>query len=138
MTITNNGEDDRLVAASSDAAQVVEIHDMVFQNDVMSMVHLSDGLDIPAGESVELKPRGLHVMLIGLNQDLLPGDTFEITFTFERAGDVTVTAVVGMESPAAGESWTVGDIVVEGVWSRPAPRLSSTMPEATPDATPAA
>ena len=51
-------------------------------------------LEIPAGGSVELKPGSYHIMLIGLKQDLKAGDTIEITLTFEKAGEVKVTAEV--------------------------------------------
>jgi copper(I)-binding protein len=137
LTITNNGDEaDTLIGASSDAAKVMEIHDMDVEDEVMSMIHLEDGLDIPAGESVSLAPMGRHVMMIGLNYSLMPGETVEITLTFEHAGDVTVTAEIANELPDEGKSWTVGDLVIEGVWSRPAPMLTSTTAEGTPYATP--
>ena len=137
LSITNHGDsDDRLVAAESDVAQVVEIHDMVVENEVMSMVHLEDGLPIPAGETVVLEPMSLHLMLISLNESIMPGTSFEITLTFEQAGELTVTAVVATERPEESETFTVGDLEITGVWSRPAPKLSAGM-EGTPDATPA-
>jgi copper(I)-binding protein len=51
-------------------------------------------LEIPAGGTVELKPGGYHIMLIQLVQELKVGDKIEITLTFEKAGDVTITAEV--------------------------------------------
>ena len=51
-------------------------------------------LEIPAGATVELKPGSYHIMLIGLKQELKAGETIEITLTFEKAGDVKVTAEV--------------------------------------------
>lgn len=137
LTITNHGDsDDRLIAAASAVAQVVEIHDMVVENEVMSMVHLEEGLSIPAGETVVLEPMSLHVMLISLNESLFPDTTFDLTLTFEQAGDVTVTVLVATELPEESETFTVGDLEITGVWSRPAPKLSAG-PEGTPDATPA-
>ena len=53
-----------------------------------------DAIETPAGETVELVPGGLHIMLIDLVDDLEVGDRFEVTLTFEHAGDVTVTAQV--------------------------------------------
>ncbi len=53
-----------------------------------------DALIIPAGETVELVPGGHHLMLLDLADDLVPGDSFELTLTFLRAGDVTVTVEV--------------------------------------------
>jgi periplasmic copper chaperone A len=49
---------------------------------------------LPAGQSVELKPGGLHVMLINLTGPIEPGSTIEITLDFETAPDLTVTAEV--------------------------------------------
>ena len=51
-------------------------------------------LEIPAGGSVELTPGSYHIMLIDLKQDLKVGDTIEITLTFEKAGEIKVTAEV--------------------------------------------
>jgi copper(I)-binding protein len=137
LTITNTGDtDDRLVAATSDVSQVVEIHDMVVENEVMSMVHLEEGLPIPAGDTVVLEPMSLHIMLISLNESLYPEMTFELTLVFEQAGEVTVTGVVATEMPEEGESFAAGDLEITGVWSRPAPKLGGWM-EGTPDATPA-
>jgi copper(I)-binding protein len=137
LTITNTGDaDDRLIAASSVVAQVVEIHDMVVANEVMSMIHLDEGLPIPAGETVVLEPMSLHVMLISLNESLFPDTTFDLTLVFEQAGEVVVSVVVATEVPEDGETFTVGDLEITGVWSRPAPMLSAG-PEGTPHATPA-
>jgi len=51
-------------------------------------------LEIPAGGTVELKAGSYHIMMIGLKQDLKPGDTIEIILTFEKAGEVKVNAAV--------------------------------------------
>ena len=51
-------------------------------------------VEIAAGGSLQLKPGGYHVMLIGLVKDLKAGDTIDVTFRFERAGEITVKAQV--------------------------------------------
>ena len=53
-----------------------------------------DKIDLPAGQAVELKPGGYHIMLIDLAKPLEVGDSIEITLTFEKAGEKTVTAEV--------------------------------------------
>jgi len=53
-----------------------------------------DSVPVLAGETVELKPGGFHVMLLDVQKELVPGDTIEVTLTFELAGEVTVTAEV--------------------------------------------
>lgn len=53
-----------------------------------------DSIEVPADGSVALEPGGYHVMLLDVKKELVPGDTIEVTLTFERAGEVTVTADV--------------------------------------------
>ncbi|AZQ69326.1 copper chaperone PCu(A)C [Silicimonas algicola] len=96
LTITNGGdEDDRLVAASTPIAGRVEIHEMKMDGDVMRMRPVTDGLPIPAGQTVVLEPGGYHLMLMELTDALTEGDTFELSLTFEKAGEVTVTVDIG-------------------------------------------
>lgn len=96
LTITNNGASaDRLVSAASEVAPTVEIHDMVTDGDMMKMLHLTDGIVVPAGESVALAPGGKHIMFIGPNQPFREGECVAVTLTFEQAGDVPVMLQVG-------------------------------------------
>ena len=91
MTITNTGtQDDRLVKATSDISNSAQIHDMKMVGDVMTMAELPDGIVIPAGGSVKLKPKSLHIMFMGLKQQVMEGEEFSGTLTFEKAGTVTV------------------------------------------------
>lgn len=95
MTIANaGGAADRLVAASTDAAATVELHESKLVDNVMQMAPVPGGIEVPAGGTAELKPGGLHIMLIGLTRDLNAGDTLRLTLTFERAGTITVDAPV--------------------------------------------
>lgn len=139
FTITNNGEnDDRLVSAESDIAAAVEIHEMAMSDGTMTMSPLPDGLEIPAGETVILEPGGYHIMFIGLTRDLKAGDAFELTLTFEAAGDLEVTVPIFVSEGAAAEAEpeTVehGDLEIAGIWSRQAPALLDDT--ATPIASP--
>lgn len=96
FTVTNNGaEDDRLIGASSAVADHLEVHEMAMDGDVMRMRELKDGLPIPAGETVELKPGGYHIMFMGLNQPLVEGETVKVTLTFEKAGEVEIELSIG-------------------------------------------
>jgi copper(I)-binding protein len=83
---------DRLTAAATPAAQKAELHSMTMDGNVMKMRQV-DGIDLPAGQAVTLKPGGYHIMLTGLAQPLTEGQTFPLTLTFDKAGarDVTVT-----------------------------------------------
>jgi copper(I)-binding protein len=58
-----------------------------------------ESIAIPAGETVELKPGGYHIMLIDLAAPLETGQEFDIVLTFANAGEVTVTVVVGDTAP---------------------------------------
>ncbi len=75
----------KLVAGSSPAAGVVEIHEMKMEKDVMKMAALPNGLDLPSGKTVELKPGGYHVMLMDLKAPLAANSTVPVTFTFQDA-----------------------------------------------------
>ncbi len=75
-------KDTRLIAAKSPVANVVEIHEMVMDNNIMKMRQIP-GLDIVPGRVLELKPGGYHVMLIELKQQLKGGDVVPITLVFE-------------------------------------------------------
>ena len=75
--------DVRLVAAESPVAGVVEIHEMSMQNDVMKMSPIP-ALDLPAGQDVELKPGGYHVMLMDLRQQVKVGDEVPLRLVIER------------------------------------------------------
>jgi copper(I)-binding protein len=74
----------RVVAASSPVADVVEIHEMAMDNQVMRMRAIA-ALELPAGKAVELKPGGFHVMLMGLKQQVKEGDTVPVTLVVEGA-----------------------------------------------------
>lgn len=93
-TIASNGAADRLIAVKGDVATAIEIHEMSTEGGVMQMRKL-DGLDVPAGGRVELKPGGNHIMLIGLTRALNEGDTLTLTFVFEKAGEVNVALPIG-------------------------------------------
>lgn len=72
--------DARLVGASSPAAKIVEVHEMAMADGVMRM-RAVEGVALPAGKAVELKPGGYHVMLIDLVKPLSPGEQVPITLT---------------------------------------------------------
>lgn len=53
-----------------------------------------DSIAIPAGGTIALEPGGYHIMLLGLTEDLVVGDTIEVTLNFESGATETVTAEV--------------------------------------------
>ena len=131
LTITNTGDAaDRLVSVQTDVAGTAEIHDVVMDGGVMQMMPQLDGVEIPAGGELVLEPGGYHVMLIGLTQSLLAGDEFTATLTFENAGDVAITVPVFVGEPdveeLAAEPVEAGDLVLDGIWARQAPKIDDT------------
>ena len=82
MQITS-AQDARLVEVKSPAAGIIEIHEMAMEKDVMKMRALPNGLELPAGKAVELKPGGYHVMLMDLKQQMKEGDTVPVTLVVE-------------------------------------------------------
>lgn len=101
VTIKNGGSsDDRLVSAESPAAGRVELHEMAMVNDVMKMRQLNDGIPVPAGQTVELKPGGLHMMFFEVKQPFVEGGSVPVKLTFEKAGPVEIVLPVG---PAKGK-----------------------------------
>jgi copper(I)-binding protein len=94
MKVNNNGASDHaLVGGSSPAAEVVELHTHTMEDGMMRMRQV-EKIDLPAGESVSLQPGGLHVMLIGLKQNLVPDESIPLTLRFEDGSEVTLQAPV--------------------------------------------
>jgi copper(I)-binding protein len=72
---------------------------MAMEGEVMKMRQVTNGIEIPAGQTVELKPGGLHLMFFKVSEPFQEGATVNVTLTFERAGAVDVALPVG---PARG------------------------------------
>jgi copper(I)-binding protein len=112
MVITGGEEADELVSASvpADVAGTVELHETVAASDDSAMdgeepmegemgggmmtMQQVQSVEVPADGTVALEPGGYHVMLLDVTKELVPGDTIEVTLTFERAGEITATADV--------------------------------------------
>ena len=95
MTIRNAGKSaDKLIAASSPAAEKVETHVTVKEADIFRMREVK-GYDIPAGGSFELKPGGAHLMLVNVKAPLKEGDKVPLTLRFQRAGEIKTELHVG-------------------------------------------
>ena len=98
---------DRLTGAKTPAAKLAELHSMTMDGGVMKMRQV-EGIDLPPGQAVTLKPGGYHIMLTGLAKPLEQGQSFPLTLSFAKAGtrDVTVrvekVGATGPESPAGG------------------------------------
>jgi copper(I)-binding protein len=95
MTLMNQGAAaDRLMTMTTEAAMSAEIHETLMEDGVAKMRPV-EVFEIPAGGSVELKPGGYHIMLMGLKAPLKKGDMIMLQLKFEHAGLVDVMAHVG-------------------------------------------
>lgn len=93
LTIRNTGSvADTLVSVETSVAGRGEIHDMTMTDGVMRMRRLADGIEIPAGGSVALKPGGMHLMFMDLKQRLVEGEKIVVKLTFKSgaSGDVVL------------------------------------------------
>jgi copper(I)-binding protein len=95
MTINNAGNrPDRLLSATSDAADKVEIHTVSMDGGVMRMRPVAGGIATPARGKVELRPGSFHVMFLGLKAPLRRGESVPVTLRFARAGTITARLAV--------------------------------------------
>jgi periplasmic copper chaperone A len=95
---------DRLLSASADVAERVEMHTIITENGVAQMRQVT-GINMPAGGTVNLAPGGFHIMFVKLKQPFVQGKTVPIKFTFEQAGDVMVNFEVKPITSQQGFNW---------------------------------
>lgn len=88
VVVENKGSQaDRLVGMTSPAAATVELHESFMDGDVMKMRPVPT-LEVPAGGTVELKPGGIHIMLIELTEPLTPNSHISAILKFEKSGEI--------------------------------------------------
>jgi periplasmic copper chaperone A len=103
LTVTGGSQADRLVGAQTPRAGMAQIH-VVTQAEGMARMRETEGIEVPAHESVSLAPQGTHIMLMDLPRPLVAGERFPLTLQFERAGKLDVSVEVrapGAAAPAA-------------------------------------
>jgi len=100
MQITS-AQGGKLVAVASPVAGLAEIHEMKMDGGVMKM-GAAPALELPAGQAVELKPGGYHVMLMGLKQQLKAGDQVPLTLTVEGRDGKKETLQISVPVKALG------------------------------------
>lgn len=94
-TIENlTDEDLTIVAASSEVAGIMELHEIVEEDGQQIMQEIDGGFTIPASGALELETGGDHLMLMDLQQELLPGEVLEISLEFEDGTQETIEAMV--------------------------------------------
>lgn len=94
LTLRNSGRADlALVAAASPVARVVELHTVVDEDGMKKMRPVAK-IEVRAGTETRLQPGGLHIMLIGMRQSLVPGSVVTLSLHFDDGSSRTVTAPV--------------------------------------------
>ncbi len=88
MTLEVTGDaPDRLIATETEAADRAELHNHLMADGIAKMRPVA-AVEVAPGEPTVLQPGGLHVMLMGVKQPLVEGETMKLSLTFEQAGSV--------------------------------------------------
>ena len=91
LTLCNGGEsDDALIGFTFSGAQAAELHTTNVSDDATISMAPTDEIAVGAGQMAKLEPEGQHVMLIGLDEPLLDGETSIATLTFRNAPEITL------------------------------------------------
>ncbi|WP_305817831.1 copper chaperone PCu(A)C [Photobacterium leiognathi] len=94
MKITNETDEPiRLVEAKSSVAKHTEIHRMFMRDSQMAMRKV-DALEIPANDSVELKPKDYHLMFMGVKDAFEPGQEIKVTLVADNGENFDVLLTV--------------------------------------------
>jgi copper(I)-binding protein len=83
----------QLVGLETPVASRAEIHETRMEGDIARM-RQADSIHLPPGETVELRPGGIHGMLMGVNRELAPGDRFPLTLIFAGGDSLSTTVEV--------------------------------------------
>lgn len=108
LRVVNAGAADRLISVRSDHAKEVQLHLSEEENGVMKMRHLPEPLELPGAARTDLKPGGLHLMLMGLEAPLVAGGVVDVTLTFEKAGEITLPFEIRLVSGKAAPNHQAG------------------------------
>lgn len=104
FTLRNPGDKaDRLIDVRTPRAEKAELHTHVHEGEVMRMKRV-DAVDVPAGDAVEFKPGGHHVMLFKLSEPLVAGEQFPLTLIFENAGEVDIEVSIQDQAPESSDN----------------------------------
>lgn len=96
--VIRSAKEDELLGISSEVAEAVEMHESMLNGDVMEM-HPLHSVPLKPGAEVKFEPGGLHVMLVGLKQDLKVGSEIEATLDFRNSSDLTLRIPVRDTQP---------------------------------------
>ena len=87
------GMEDVLLAVSSDRAAHAMLHEGNVQDGIAKM-RMVERIDLPAGQRINLKPGGSHIMLMGVAEPLMAGRRFNLRLKFEKSGEIVVPVTI--------------------------------------------
>lgn len=99
----HTSSDDVLLRVEADVSNIVELHTMTMDNNIMRMRKL-DAVPVPANSDVTFAPGGDHVMFIGLKAPLKDGEKFPITLVFKNAGEIKTEVQILKNAPKGSDS----------------------------------
>lgn len=93
MKIENKSNNDiELLAASSNISKVTELHTHIEENGMKKMIQIPS-IKIPANSSVELKPGGLHIMFLGIQNQINENSNVDLNLTFSDGKTYELTKI---------------------------------------------
>lgn len=121
MQIENRGATDVIIAAASaSTAHAVEFHRSLVADDIARMDPV-ESLVIPAGGKLELRPGGLHMMLLQVTSDLTSGSSIALDLNLASGGTLRLSVpVMNMAMPEDHAPVVLGDLVFSQLWARTA------------------
>ena len=89
--IKNIGQTDiELLEVVSENVNNIEMHTIIMEEGVSKMRPIKGGVIVKAGESLEFKPRGYHLMFFDINEKLIEGELMNAHFRFKNSKDLLV------------------------------------------------
>ncbi|MEM1087383.1 MAG: copper chaperone PCu(A)C [Pseudomonadota bacterium] len=101
VSLSVEGGDVTLLSAQSDAFGTMELHTMAMDGDRMRMRKV-DSFGIADGDTLDLKRGGDHLMMFDVSEEVVDGETVDITLTFDAGGEEQ-TLVIEADVRAVGE-----------------------------------
>ena len=92
MKITNRGNNKEfLISAKTSFSKNTEFHYMKMENNIMKMIKLENGIEIPPKGTLTLQPKSFHIMFIGLQKQLIKGEKEKVLLNFKKTGEIIVS-----------------------------------------------
>lgn len=94
LTIMNNTNADlKIISAHAEISEKTELHTHIMDGTMMMMREVPF-YDVPKKSQIYLEPAGHHIMLMGLEQQLRAGDSFELTLSYAQHDPMIVDVMI--------------------------------------------